>query len=82
MFFTPDALLFSIRLSLALRPRHEAVAIEVWLLIRVLGFILFELFANLYCKTVRHGGQTMKDLRDELFIDLGNWQELAPLWSG
>jgi len=63
-------------------PRHEAVAIEVWLLIRVLGFLLFELFANVYCKTVRQGDQTLKDLRDELFMDLGNWQELAPLWSG
>jgi hypothetical protein len=63
-------------------PRHEAAAITVWLLIRVLGFMLFELFATLYCKTVRQGNQTMKDLRDELFMDLGNWQELAPLWSG
>ncbi len=62
--------------------RHEAVAMEVWLLIRVLGFILFELYAKLHCQTIRQGGQTLKDLRDDLFLALARWEELLPLWSG
>lgn len=62
--------------------RHEPVAIVVWLLIRVLGFVLFELFAKLHLKTVRLGHQTLQDLRDSLLLALGRWEELESLWSG
>ena len=62
--------------------RHEPVAILVWLLIRVLGFVLFELYAKLHTKTVRRGHQTLQDLRDTLLLALGRWEELVPLWSG
>ena len=62
--------------------RHESVAMEVWLLIRLLGFALFELYARLHCQMVRLGAQTLSDLRDDLFLALGRWEELAPLWSG
>jgi len=62
--------------------RHESVAMEVWLLIRVLDFVLFELYARLHCPMVRQGAQTLRDLRDDLFLALGRWEELAPLWSG
>lgn len=62
--------------------RHESVAMEVWLLIRVLGFVLFELYARRHCQRVRQGAQTLRDLRDDLFLALGRWEELDPLWSG
>lgn len=62
--------------------RHDSIAIQVWLLIRVLGLVLFEWFANVHCKTVRLGATTMKDLCDQLWLDLGRWEELDLLWSG
>lgn len=62
--------------------RHEPVALLVWLLIRVLGFVLFELYAKVHCQTVRRGLQTLQDLCDQLWLDLGRWEELEPLWSG
>ena len=37
--------------------RHEPVAIVVWLLIRVLGLVLFEWYAKVHCKSVRLGRQ-------------------------
>ena len=62
--------------------RHEPVAILVWLLIRVLGLVLFEWFANVHCKAVRLGKMTLKDLAQQLWMALGRWEELNPLWSG
>ena len=62
--------------------RHEPVAILVWLLIRVLGLVLFEWFANVHCKAVRLGKTTLKDLCHQLWLALGRWEELNPLWSG
>ena len=61
---------------------HESVAMEVWLLIRLFGFVLFELYARLHCQMVRLGAHTLGDLRDGLFLALGRWEGLAPLWSG
>jgi len=62
--------------------RHEPVANLVWLLIRVLGLVLFEWFANVHCKAVRLGKTTLKDLCHQLWLALGRWEELNPLWSG
>lgn len=62
--------------------RHEPVAILVWLLIRVLGLVLFEVYAKIHCKAVRLGSRTLKDLCDQLRLDLGRWEELEVLWSG
>jgi hypothetical protein len=62
--------------------RHEPVAILVWLLIRVLGFVLFEIYARVHRKVVRLGRQTLQDVCDSLWLDLGRWEELEPLWSG
>jgi hypothetical protein len=62
--------------------RHEPVAITVWLLVRVLGLVLFEVYAKIHCKAVRLGSRTLKDLCDQLRLDLGRWEELEVLWSG
>ena len=66
--------------------RHQSeqtpVAIQVWLLIRILGFVLFELYAKVHRKIVRLGGQTLTDLCEEIFQALARWAELEPLWSG
>lgn len=58
------------------------MAIVVWLLVRVLGLVLFEWYAKVHCKSVRLGSQTLKDLCDQLRLDLGRWEELEVLWSG
>lgn len=63
-------------------PRHEAVAIQVWLLIRVLGFNLFELFARLHGKLWRQGRLTLRELARQLDRSLERGEELQPLWSG
>ena len=34
----------------------------VWLLIRIVGMVLFEWYAKVHGKTVRQGRQTLKDL--------------------
>jgi DDE family transposase len=62
--------------------RHDPVAIVAWLLIRVLGFLLFEIYTKVHGKAVRLGGQTLKDICNQLWQDLGRWEELEPLWSG
>jgi len=62
--------------------RHEPVAIMVWLLIRIVGMVLFEWYAKVHCKTVRLGSQTLKDLCDHLRTAMGRWEELPVLWSG
>jgi len=62
--------------------RHEPVAIIVWLLIRALGLVLFEIYAKIHCKAVRLGSRTLRDLCDQLRLDLGRWEELEVLWSG
>jgi nitroreductase len=63
-------------------PRHEPVAIQVWLLILVLGFNLFELFARLHGKLWRAGRVTLQELARQLDRALEAVAELQPLWSG
>ena len=54
----------------------------VWLLIRVLGFNLFELFARLHGKLWRQGQATLQEIARQLDRALEAVAELAPLWSG
>jgi len=63
-------------------PRHELVAILAWLLIRVLGFNLFELFVRLHGKLWRQGRVTLQELPRQLDRALEAVAELTPLWSG
>jgi Transposase DDE domain len=63
-------------------PRHEATAIQVWLLILVLGFNLFELFARRHGKLWRQGRLTLQELARQLDRALEAVAELRPLWSG
>lgn len=62
-------------------PHHEPVAILAWLLILVLGFVLFEWFARLHRKLGRLGW-TLQEMGRQLFLALARWEELEPLWSG
>jgi len=63
-------------------PRHEPVALVVWLLIRVLGFNLFELFVRLHGKVWRAGRITLQEIARQLDRALEAVPELVPLWSG
>lgn len=60
---------------------HDPIANLAWLLIRILGFLLFEVYSKIHSKAVRFNGQTLTDLCDQLREDLGRWEELEPLWS-
>jgi hypothetical protein len=53
-----------------------------WLLIRVLGFNLFELFARLHGQVWRQGRTTLQSLARQLDHALEAVRDLAPLWSG
>jgi len=50
-------------------PHHEPVAILAWLLILVLGFVLFEWFARLHGKLGRLG-RTLQEIGRQLFLAL------------
>lgn len=63
-------------------PHHHPVAIMAWLLIVVLAFNLFELFARTHGKLWRQGKTTLQDITWELFESLARWEEIQPLWSG
>lgn len=63
-------------------PRHEAAAIQNWLLILVLGFNLFEVFVRLHGKLWRAGRVTLQELARQMDRALEAVSELAPLWSG
>jgi len=63
-------------------PRHEPTALVVWLLIRVLGFNLFELFARLHGKLWRQGRATLQEIARQLDRALEAVAELVPMWSG
>lgn len=63
-------------------PHHEAVAIAAWLLISMLAFNLFELFARVHGKLWRPGAITLQEAAYQLDRALERWEELEPLWSG
>jgi len=62
-------------------PRHEPAAIQNWLLILVLGFNLFELFARRHSKFWRQSRLTLQELARQLDRALEAVTELQPLWS-
>jgi hypothetical protein len=61
---------------------HHPVAIVAWLLILIIAFVAFELFAKVHDKLVRLGGLTLKQVARQLDLALERWEELQPLWSG
>jgi hypothetical protein len=61
---------------------HHPVAIVAWLLILVLGFVLFELFARVHGKLWREGRITLQELAKQLDRGLERFEALEPLWSG
>jgi hypothetical protein len=63
-------------------PRHQAGAIQTWLLILVLGFNRFELFVRLHGKLWRQGRTTLQEIARQLDRALEAVAELRPLWSG
>jgi hypothetical protein len=63
-------------------PHHEPVAILVWLLFLILGFVIFEAFARLHCKLLALGKTTLQEINEQLKEALARWEELEPLWSG
>lgn len=63
-------------------PHHHPVAIMAWLLILVLAFNVFEWFSRLHSPQIRQGKTTLQELARQLFLALGRWEELQPLWSG
>jgi hypothetical protein len=63
-------------------PHHEPVAIVAWLLILVLGFVLFEWWARLHGKLWRSGRVTLQEVARQLDLASARWEELMPLWSG
>jgi hypothetical protein len=63
-------------------PRHEPVAILVWLLFRILGFNLFEFFVRLNGKLWRAGRTTLQAIARELNLALERTAELPAFWSG
>ena len=63
-------------------PHHEPTAIVAWLLILVLGFVLFEWFARLHSKLWRAERESLQEAARQLDLALARWEELTPLWSG
>jgi hypothetical protein len=61
---------------------HAPVAVMAWLLILVLGFNLFELFARFHGKLWRQGRTTLREIARQLDRALEAVTELRPLWSG
>jgi len=53
-----------------------------WLLILVLGFNVFELFARRHGKLLRQGRITLQEIARRLDRALEHSEELEPLWSG
>jgi len=61
---------------------HAPGAVMAWLLILVLGFNLFELFARLHGKLWRQGRMTLQEIARQLDRALEAISQLRPLWSG
>jgi len=61
---------------------HHPVAILAALLIQIIGFVAFELFAKVHGKLVRLGKLSLLQVTRLLDLSLERWEELQPLWSG
>jgi len=63
-------------------PHHHPIAILAWLLILVLAFNLFEVFARLHGKLWQSGKVSLQELALRLDRSLEHPDQLMPLWSG
>jgi hypothetical protein len=63
-------------------PHHHPVAILAWLLILVLGFVVFGVFAQIHGKLLALGHVTRREITEQLRRALEREEELEPLWSG
>ena len=61
---------------------HHPIAILAWLLILVLGFVLFGVFAQIHGKLLALGRTTRREITEQLRRALEREEELQPLWSG
>jgi hypothetical protein len=61
---------------------HHPIAILAGLLIRIIAFVAFELFAKVHGKLVRLGKLTLRQVTRLLDLSIERWEELQPLWSG
>jgi hypothetical protein len=64
------------------RHHHHPVAILAWLLILVLGFVVFGVFAQIHGKLLALGRTTLREITEQLRRALEREQELEALWSG
>lgn len=61
---------------------HHPVAILAGLLLLIIAFVAFEVFAKVHCKLLRLGRITLQELARMLDRSLERWEDLHPLWSG
>ena len=61
---------------------HHPVAILAALLILIIAFVAFELFAKVHGKLVRSAKLSLAQVTRLLDLSLERWEELQPLWSG
>lgn len=61
---------------------HHPLAILAWLLILIIAFVAFEVFAKVHSKLLRRGRATLRELARMLDRSIERWEELLPLWSG
>jgi hypothetical protein len=61
---------------------HHPVAILAGLLILIIAFVAFELFAKVHGKLVRLGKLTLLQVTRLLDLSIERWEDLQPLWSG
>src|SRR6266498_977627 len=61
---------------------HHPVAILAGLLILIVAFVAFELFAKVHGKLVRLGKLTLLQVTRLLDLSIERWEDLQPLWSG
>jgi hypothetical protein len=61
---------------------HHPVAILAWLLILVLGFVVFGVFAQIHGKLLALDRLTRRAITEQLRSALERHEELQPLWSG
>lgn len=62
--------------------RHHPVAILAGLLILIIAFVAFEIFAKVHGKLVRLAGLTLQQVTRLIDQALERWEDLQPLWSG
>lgn len=61
---------------------HHPVAILAGLLIRIIAFVAFEVFAKVHSKLVRAGKLTLVHVTRMLDLSIERWENLQALWSG